>query len=291
MFLLYRNFKHSLNKKGSIKNKKNQIKCLTINQLKPLPKKDRVFVNSIPKSGTHLLKNLLLLLNNIEDSGFFINHLENNDRYSVLKSHEKILRKLPGNTYIASHMPYTKSNEDLLDKFKYKSLLLVRDPRDILISQANFYEKRTVNRWHEHLASLDTIENRLDALFFGVPLDELKGNPALPIPSLKNWLYPYLKWNSNKNTLIVKFEDLVGINGGGSHVDQLKTIEEITNFLGIPTTKRELEKISLSIYSEKSNTFNKGMINKWKIDLPDRLKENFNVEFDLFLNQFDYEKF
>jgi len=76
----------------------------------------------------------------------------------------------------------------------------------------------------------------------------------------------------NNNTLIVRFEDLVGSKGGGSDEIQRNTIKAILEFSGISKYDNEIDKIQLSLFGG-THTFREGQINAWRKDVDSKTLE------------------
>jgi ribosomal protein S12 methylthiotransferase accessory factor YcaO len=74
----------------------------------------------------------------------------------------------------------------------------------------------------------------------------------------------YEAWLTNPNTVTVKFEDLIGEQGGGSSERQLAVLRRLTKHLDIDINESELLKVANQVFSSESPTFRKGVAGGWR---------------------------
>ena len=97
---------------------------------------------------------------------------------------------------------------------------------------------------------------------------------------------------NNPNICIVKFEDLVGEQGGGNTEIQKKEIEKITNFMKLSFTSDKIDEIGKDLFglikenapyisrkNQLERTFRKGQINSWKEYFTDEIMNEFNAKY------------
>ena len=94
---------------------------------------DRFVVHAIPKCGTHLIQRLGSLLTNQS----FIHSGEINFTNELLLAERT-------NRLLRLFIPYNVTSRSILEDRKYKTIAMVRDPRDALISML-FYMRRNWN--------------------------------------------------------------------------------------------------------------------------------------------------
>lgn len=137
-------------------------------------------------------------------------------------------------------------------------IFMHRDLRDVLLSMVDFLtgsEPRKLGAFPDHhhyatiMRSVDTVEQRLTI--------------ALTDPS-----FPGVKAFVSSQCLIrhpnvcqVAFEDLIGVNGGGSAARQRAAVARIASFLGI---EAEVDSIAQRIFNRHAHTFHKGQIGRWR---------------------------
>lgn len=81
-----------------------------------------------------------------------------------------------------------------------------------------------------------------------------------------------MEWASDDRTLIILFEDLIGGAGGGSRDQQARVVKRLSDFLKLECTPN-FEAISEKIFDRGSPTFRSGKIDGWKNSLSERQLE------------------
>ncbi len=153
-----------------------------------------VFLNSVPKSGTHLLRNIVRMFVPVDQQyhDTFIQH-------PVLRQH---LRAFSANEPMLSwgHLLFSDDASIVLKKVHH--LLLVRDPYDWVLARARFFLSDNFEADLEHLkkgnAPVDAI---LNMMVFGI---------HQKVPALWDiYTHNCVSWLGT-SARIVKYEDLVG---------------------------------------------------------------------------------
>jgi hypothetical protein len=199
----------------------------------------RIIVNSIPKSGTHLVERALNLMGISSKPPLFLSSATA-ERYqkagsgdiqvgvgmpvlvaadclrTALASHE-------ANQVVTAHVPYSSGMQAILAELNYRMILIVRDPRDVAVSLAQHISREKTHRLHAEFAAL-TAEQRIQHAIQG--FDGQLENVAQRFRSV----LPWAKW---ENCLMIRFEDLVGSRGGGSDESQRTALDRICRHLGV----------------------------------------------------------
>lgn len=114
-----------------------------------------LLVNSIPKSGTYLVKRLLGALG-VQDSGYHLRngyywdfknkHIEqivyNSDQYLIKKPISESLGLVSCGEMCVAHLEYYKDTKQVLDDFGVKQVFLIRNLRDSLVSAMRFVSSK-----------------------------------------------------------------------------------------------------------------------------------------------------
>lgn len=211
----------------------------------------RVFGNSIPKAGTHLLCQIFL------NMGF------KNKNASVggpncsmsLEEIEQKMKLLEKEEILYGHRHFEEELNNILSKNKISHVLIVRDPRDVVVSLAFYLPKRPEQKDFPDIQNLSQHE-RLMACIKGI-------DDTIDLPSIAKRYKDYIPWLNDDNCLVIKFEDLIGSHGGGDDKKQLETLRRITEHVGISFGERELKEIASKTFNERSATFRKGQIGDW----------------------------
>lgn len=259
----------------------------------------RVLINSLPKSGTHLLAKAVELCGFREHfaddsrdeqervTPLFLNYREVKDAMAqqspVRQAAANIpvgtlspapvdvatlsewLAAIPAGGYLLGHMGWTSELAPLLEKQGVRHVFIIRDPRAVLASLLSFIlDTKGMPKPHFLEADFKPLspEQRLDLLLEGGEASQA-GVPVTPFHTIFRHLFA---WHQEPSCLLLKFEDLVGEQGGGSQQSQEQSVRRIANHLGKPFDD-ELAAHFGDVYNAKSRTFRKGSIDGWKHSL------------------------
>ena len=226
----------------------------------------RILANSMPKSGTNLLRRLMDLLPGIKRYPYGI---DIGPAQAILKWTDKeqdraeiLFRKLLNGYYATSHCFYFNELSQILKKYRIKHITIIRDPRDNCVSDHYYIMRTKSHRLHPYYKQMSCNEERLMASICGLSSEALNGDP--PSLDIGQHYKMYTGWLNDSSGLVVKFEDLVGSKGGGADSQQRAVVEKILSYLGIKIEESELNYILNNLYYRKASTFRKGQINEWR---------------------------
>jgi len=254
-----------------------------------LKRNDYVISISIPKCGTHLMKKCLDLLN-AKDIHYSYNQKYTYLEWSIPKAIKDNQRLAPdyvrgmydtrtagkwplflmqqmkfnkGSRSFSDHWSYTSEAEELFYQCTTANFFIIRDPRDMIVSMAHFLHKGPQDLSVDVNALIfDFIDGRMKSFVpWGVGINE--AYPLLYSHGITDFYKLYLKWMEARKFLTVKFEDLVGPNGGGSLETQLRTIKCIAEHLNIVRTDQDICNVAQNLFG-KSSTFREGKIGSWR---------------------------
>lgn len=253
----------------------------------------RILVNSLPKSGTHLLAKAVEVFGYREhfaDSGgldapsrvtpIFLNYREVRDALARdnrtpcrtgeatveigsltpiavdAATLERWLGAVAEGCYLMGHLPWSESVSPLLARIGYRHLFIIRDPRAVAVSLLDFIlDTRGMPR--PHFLQEDFREmspgRRLEFLLAGGQARRA-GVETQGLSSIYREMWA---WHDDPDCLVVRYEDLVGVEGGGSEERQRAAMARIAAYLGQPARQANL-------YDSKSRTFRQGRIDGWK---------------------------
>ncbi len=278
------------------------------NQLKALPLKSMCI--TIPKSGTHLLSKCLraILLNyavpghtpNPKEEErakkckpiskrYFVALQENLFRdHLVRKCKQRKILHHKDRLQVSFHLVHTPEHEQFVKQCVRKTLFLIRDPRDQLVSFVF---------WACKNAKLDNVA------FNNMLLDFIDGKQRNNVYSVRMhpfcdalWTFGiaeyyawYLPWMNVSNVYTIHFENLVGENGGGSQEAQIQEIHNIARHVGVDLSPDTIKEIADNLFGG-TNTFNKGQIGSWKRHFTEEHKRAFKASAGQLLIDLGYEK-
>jgi hypothetical protein len=244
-----------------------------LNRFFPPP---RVLINGPGKSGTHLLADCVGLFPRMMFSGRhfslvdFIDRQEDRDREFgrppdpplATRRLRPFLAAAPEGTFVTGHARYHDAFEALLRELCFAHMVLLRDPRDIVVSYVHFVMRERTHHHHRYFTqTLRTDAERLMAAITGFPRSDEAGPP---LPSIGVQMAGHARWIGRPGVEVYLFERLVGPRGGGSREGQSEDLARISRQIDRPLASADLEQIAARMYSERSFTFRRGAIRDWE---------------------------
>lgn len=264
--------------KELLKNENKHFGGISMSQSQ-IQSRAKVLVNSIPKSGTHLLLQLILGIPGLKITPSWI-------------AGEEDLDKIQESFVGPGHLSY--SLHHFIKQRKIKTIFISRDLRDNVVSLVHFVMKNQYNHpWHPYLSHLKTHDERLMTMIKGVTLtkEEREKFGIHKIPSIDEFARNKLGWLSDPSTCCVTFEDLKR-----SEASLNNQLSRIIDFLGEDLAPLQLKKSELiaamknNVNEQKSATFRKGSIGDWKKEFKQEHKEAFKEVAGDVLIQLGYEQ-
>jgi hypothetical protein len=242
---------------------------------------------SFPKSGTHLLDQILLGFSRVAPYAKRLHsfYAEYDGESGQKRPPEQALRWLdslrPGDI-ASTHLFARPEAVRRAASSNFISYFIFRDPRDVVVSHV-FYvtdmEARHVH--HDHYASLPDFDSRLKVSILGRP------EAGLEFPDIAARFAPYLGWLDQPSVIAIHFEDLIH--------DRAATLQRILDHflarvpLHVPR-KTILESLEASIDPARSPTFRSGKTGEWRKSFTAEHKKLFkDVAGDLLI-RLGYEK-
>lgn len=223
--------------------------------------KPSVLVNSFPKSGTHLLHQIIKGIPDTVDKGNFIASKPSFtfSETSPGKIGSRLSTLLPGEI-VPSHIHYHESYDSLLKNKNVFSLFIYRDLRDVTISEAHYLSN--MNRWHKlskYFRSCSHINEAVELSLDGLPTT----NP-IEYENVADRFGKYKGWLNSENTMVIKFEELISKDSEkvlGTIADRYISVTKNENKL----RKDELVRAFKDAFNPgKSHTFRSGKTKQWK---------------------------
>ncbi|MCH2049458.1 MAG: sulfotransferase domain-containing protein [Trichodesmium sp. ALOHA_ZT_67] len=276
------------------------------NYVKPT---DKVLINSLPKSGTHLLAKAIEIFgyeehfstsSKLEGSEFktpiFLNRREvikGLKKENITPNTEEISTKIsigaltnlyvetsilkhwldaikPGK-YILGHIPKTPLLNPLLGEINYHHIFIIRDPRAVVASSIPFFlDTGKMPANHFLEADIKSMSSTERVNF--ILAGGFAKNAGVEIKSFAEVYRSMLAWRNEPGCLFLRFEDLVGEAGGGSYEKQQEVVKKIALHLGVSFDDHISSKLK-EIYNSNSRTFRTGKIGGWKNSLDQEIIE------------------
>jgi hypothetical protein len=246
-----------------------------------------IFGNSKPKSGSHLLLQVLNGFTQIMPYKYVeadpVRTIERNGRRKGKEEVLDELQRVPRGVIGWGYMEASPENVAFLCRPERANYFMYRDPRDILISQIFFAtDMHEEHGMHDYYKSLPDFGARLKVAITGIERD------GLHMVSVKQRYEGVFQWLEQKHVLCIRFEDL--INNRASSLNAMLAEVEKTGYK-IPTSReRALSVLTEAIQPGKSHTFRSGKTGSWREHFSDEHKKLFkDVAGDL-LVKLGYEK-
>jgi hypothetical protein len=242
---------------------------------------------SFPKSGTHLLDQILLGFSKVAPyakrlHSFYAEYEGERGRKRSPQQALVWLDSLRSCDIASAHLFSRPEAVERVCSSKFIPYFIFRDPRDVVVSHV-FYvtdmEARHVH--HEYYQSLPDFDARLNVSILGRP------DTKLEFLNIANRFAPYLGWLEHNEVLSIHFEDLI--------LDRGAALNRILNhFLArVPlhaSRKLILESLEASINPRRSPTFRSGKTGEWKKYFTEEHKKIFKDVAGGLLISLGYEK-
>jgi hypothetical protein len=212
---------------------KPSVKTRFLNKVRVQPK---VLLFTLWRSGTHWVGDML------QDMMGIRGVIESTDDTRYKEETVERIKALQRNTFLVRHISHTPDElMPLLAELGFRVVVLVRDPRDVIVSNIH------MRKYHEgYRKGLPPFPDMSIEEILNWELDTYTETYIKRIPSWVNLQHP--------RVIAVRYEDL--------QADTLKELCRIRDFLGVRVSKRRLTQIVENNRFEKVNQRPKGQENK-----------------------------
>lgn len=236
---------------------------------------------SFPKSGTHLLDQILLGFSRVAPyakrlHSFYAEYEGESGRKRTPEQAIGWLNSLGSRDIASAHL---FARGEIIERVCSPSFIpyfIFRDPRDVSVSHV-FYvtdiEPRHVH--HNYYASLPTFESRLKVSILGLP------DSNVEFQDISARFAPYLGWLDHPAVMKIHFEDLVDDRAS----TLIRILDHFLARVSLATPRQMiLDSLESSINPTKSPTFRSGKTGEWRKYFTEEHKDIFkNVAGDLLL--------
>jgi len=246
-----------------------------------------IFGNAKPKSGSHLLLQILGGFTQIMPYRYVeAEPVRTITRDGRRKSSQEVLdelRRIPQGVIGWGYVEATPENASYLTGSGRVNYFIYRDPRDMLISQVFFAtDMHEGHAMHDYYNSLSDFGERLKVAITGVDKDDLK------MVSVRERYKGVFEWLEQKNVMCIRYEDL--INERDATLNAMLDEVEKTGY-EIPTPREQALPILIeAVQPKKSHTFRSGKTGSWKELFTDEHKSLFKEVAGDLLVKLGYEE-
>lgn len=220
-----------------------------------------IFGNSKPKSGSHLLLQVLNGFTQIMPYAYVaaepVRTIKKDGGRRTVDAVAADLRRIPRSVIGWGYVEASPENLSILCQAGRVNYFIYRDPRDMLVSQVFFAtDMHEEHGMHDFYNSLPHFAERLKVAITGIDRDGLK------MVSVKQRYESVFRWLEQPSVMCLRFEDLID-NREVTLNAMLDEVEK-TGYI-IPTSRdRAMEILIKAIQPKKSHTFRSGKTGSWK---------------------------
>lgn len=247
----------------------------------------RVFGNAMPKSGSHLIIQVLQGLTQVGplvNPGFPpVNRSEDNRKLSPQEVLANLQRMRPGDIgygYVHAQEPFIQT----LTAPDRATLFVYRDPRDMIVSHVFYatqiHKGHGMHRYYTKV--LQSMEERINAQILGVEI------PGYELSDIRTKYEAYLGWLEQPAVLCLRFEDLI--------LDQVNTLKRLLEYVEqrgfVPRRSPDecVAALQAAIAPQRSGTFRRAKPGNWREHFTEGNKARFKEVAGDLLIRLGYER-
>lgn len=228
-----------------------------------------LFLISIPKAGTHLLYSLASVMG--YEPGIEFGDFSDPGRWYCLE-------------YSNSH---TSASDFFIDSVRRApfgnrlhpfmsspTMFIYRNPLDILVSEANYYQRDGKTAFAAYFSRL-SFEERIEKLI----------DDRWLLGSIRDRVGQFIPWLEFPNVIPIAFEELIGPAGGGNRTEQVDLIWSLQLKLQVPGDPSH---IADKVFDPDSPTFFQGQIGAFKSRMIPASMEKFSALSQDFMEELGY---
>lgn len=222
------------------------------------PLRQPLFLNSVPKCGSHLLRNIIRMFVPV-DQQYDIQFVQ----YQILDKHLAAFAD-PRNLLSWGHLMFT--DRTAVATGAVRQILLVRDPYDWVIARARFFLSEEFRGFELLKEGTLTVEALLNMMIFGVH------DKAPPLASM--FVYNALGWLGT-GAYLVRYEDLLAALAKLDEPDGEEFFSDLFSACGIDRPADWVERVRIGSDRKQSGTARENLTGvevKFPAELPDLQK-------------------
>jgi sulfotransferase 6B1 len=216
---------------------------------------------SFPKSGTHLLDQILLGFSKVAPfskrlHSFYAEYEGESGRKRPPELAFAWLGSLKAGDIASAHLFARPEAVQKVCSPDFVSYFIFRDPRDVVVSHVFYVTDMEVHHvHHDYYASLPDFNTRLNVSILGRP------DAGVEFPDIAARFAPYLGWLDRSEVLSIHFEDLINDRS----VALARIMDRLLARAPLPAPRQEiLDALEGSINPGRSPTFRSGKTGEWK---------------------------
>lgn len=245
-----------------------------------------VLANSHPKSGTHLLDQIVEALPGRRNFGAFYSSMTSSYRFRRhnLEGTIGVLRNSTPGEIVRAHLFFEEELAAPLAEMNFVHYFIYRDPRDVVLSESHFL--RSDHRWHRlhpYFRDAPSLDEAISMSIRGLP--DLA--PEIDYPNIGERFRRYAGWIGRPDVYSIRFEELRSPR-------RAAILREMAEFYAARTNlsldvDAIAEAMQANIDPERSHTFRQGQSGGWRAKFtPEHIRQFEEAAGDV-LREFGFE--
>jgi hypothetical protein len=216
---------------------------------------------SFPKSGTHLLDQILLGFSKVAPfsprlHSFYAEYEGDTGRKRTRADALQWLNSLRARDVASAHLFARPQAMECVTRAKFMPFFIFRDPRDVAVSHVFYVTDMEQNHvHHDYYASLPDFDSRLKVSILGRP------DVDIEFPDIAARFEPYLGWLDRPEVLKLHFEDLVNNRRQALGAIADRFLARIPLSVG---SERLVDLLESAINPGRSVTYRSGKTGEWR---------------------------
>ncbi|MEX2308333.1 MAG: sulfotransferase domain-containing protein [Pirellulales bacterium] len=245
-----------------------------------------VLINSIPKSGTHLLMQVVEGLPDRVNYGDFVATMTRSFQFRERSAEEirRLIRRIVPGEIVRGHLFFDEQYLGELAGRNVANFFIYRDPRDIALSSCHYL--RGMNPWHKlhkYFRHTKSVGEALELVIRGLEPPV----PGVEFPDIGQRLARYQGWLSDANCFAVQYEEL-------QSESRPAVLRNMAAFYAARSTRPVdveacTQNMLAAIAPELSHTFRSGKKAGWRREFTRRHRELFHEVAGQLLIDWGYE--
>ncbi len=242
--------------------------------------------NSFPKSGTHLLVQILEGFPGARSFGSFVASTPSLTlRERTRHQHVRRVHSVVPGEVVGAHMFYGPEVARALLNMNCAHFFIYRDLRDVAVSEAHYLTN--MNKWHRlhryFSGHLKTDEQRISAAILGID------DPKAPCtyPHIGDRFRRYRAWLEDPDTFCVRYEDLITAERKSVLRRMVKYFS--THVAGDQVTTPVIADIEAKIDPGRSHTYREGKSGNWRKEFTEKHRNQIKEVAGQLLIELGYE--
>lgn len=255
-----------------------------------------VIITSIPKSVTHLVEQLIKQLGlsrPYKNRGLLQYYgWPHQADQRIQNSLDRVIQAVedlhPGH-YLLTHLVPEPALLDSIRECGHRVIFMYRDPRAVVVSHVNHVFRNETSKFHPFYKKVLGSKDKSLALAIRGAGSMSVDFPTYWLPDIKSYYASFAGWFDVDSCLGIRFEDLIGPQGGGESRTQRTATKRILDHIEYPYQREALDRWIEGIFDKDSPTFYRGKVDGWRDAFSERHERIFDEVSGNLLTEWGYK--